>query len=108
MRQGVADRPAQFAQAKGVQEGFHLVANPHRTVLQVPVVKTQPGINKALGQAATPGRFDLARKVVGHARDRIVVERDIADFADVVAGDIANNHCRIVLGGQAIDRFAIR
>ncbi|SVB76855.1 uncharacterized protein METZ01_LOCUS229709, partial [marine metagenome] len=107
VRQGVAHRPAQFAQPEGVQKRFHLVAHPHRAVLQVAIVKTQPRVDKALGQAAAPGGLDLAREVLRHARDGVVIERDVADVTDVVASDIADDHRSLMPGGKPVDRLAV-
>ena len=99
MRQRVADGPTQCSQPKGVQEGFHLVPNPHGTVLQILVVKTQPGIDEAFAKTASGRHLDLALKEVAHAWDRIIVDRNVLHFPDIFSRHIANDHRCIVIGG---------
>ena len=107
VRHRMANREAERAQPERVQEHLHLVANPHRAVLEVAVIEPQPGINEDLSNAVPGRRFDLARKVIPHQGHRIRGETEIAHLARVPALHKADNHRRVVRRNHPEDLVAV-
>ena len=98
VRQGVANREAEFAQPERVQENIHLMPHAHRAVPQIAVIETEARIQKYLLHAAAPGDFNLAREIIAHHRNGVGVQIKVADLADIPALHEANNHGGIVRG----------
>ena len=98
MRQGVANRKAERAQPKCVQEYIHLVAHAHQAVLEVAIIKAQTGIDHNLFHADANGQFDLPGEIVTHLGDGLRAQIEIAHLANIRTLQIANNYRRAVLG----------
>ncbi len=107
VRQRVADRVAEGAEAEGVEEGFDLVLDADGAVLEVAVVEAEAGIDEDFFDAEVAGHFDLAFEVGAHDRDGIVGEFEVANFADVLALDVADDDGGVVFGDEAIHFFHV-
>ena len=104
VRQCVADGETQRSQAEAVQENVHLMAHPHGAVLQVAVVEAESGIYEDAFHAVALGDLDLAREEFMHHRNRICAQVEVADFADIFALHVTDDHGGIV-GGHGAEQF---
>src|SRR5439155_1262698 len=68
VRQGMANGKAKTTEPERVQENRHLMAHPHGAVLQVAVIKAQPGIEQYLLHSCARGGVYLAREIIPHHR----------------------------------------
>ena len=100
VRQGVADRPAQFAESKGVEEHVHLMTHANGAVLKVPIVKTHARINEQAGGPERGGAIGLSAEVIFHATDDRAAEIEVRNLADIFAFDVAEDHCRLEIRSQ--------
>src|SRR6185369_571422 len=100
VRQGMADRIPERAQAESIQEHTHLMPHPNGAVLQVAVIKAEAGVDEDLLHAMPRGEFDLALEEIDHRPDGIGAEIEIADLADVVALNITKDDGGVVGGDQ--------
>src|SRR5437899_2841415 len=80
VRQGMANGKAKTTEPERVQENRHLMAHPHAAVLQVAVIKAQPGIEQYLLHSCARGGVYLAREIIPHHRHRIGAKIEIAHF----------------------------
>src|SRR5881396_2422591 len=66
VRQRMTNRKAKRAQTECIEKNAHLVPDPCGAVLQISIIKSQPGIQNDPFHSALAGSLDLARKKVVH------------------------------------------
>src|SRR5690349_22901914 len=103
MRQGVANGKSERTQPECVEEGAHLVADANGAVLQIAVIKAQPGIDQDSGHAIASGGLDFTGEVVLHQTNGIFPESEIADLTNVGTLDEAEDYGRVMRGNHSID-----
>ena len=101
MRQGVANGKTQGSQPKGVQKNGHLVTHADRAILQVSIIKAQPGIDEDSLNATAGGDFDLSGKLILHQPNRIPAEVELANFSHVPALHVTNYDGRLMIDHQS-------
>ena len=101
--QGLADGPAEGAEAEGMEEGFGLVADAIGAVLEVAVVEAETGIDPKGGDAGGGGAVDLPLKVFPQGGGVVGGADEVADCTDIGPLHVAKNDSSPVGCNHVID-----
>src|SRR5438067_29527 len=85
VRQGMANGKAKRTEPERIQENVHLMTHAHGAVLQVAIIKAQPGIEEYLLYSCARRTLNFPRKIFLHHCHSIAAEIEITHLTDIFA-----------------------